>query len=150
MGVFMGKKTSSQEKRQRRQRGIQRLRKLAEQGIEDGIFWKPDAQYAEQVYNAINRTVFNGQLTRPKIVIRDYNKNFWGECEGMYVDNRPVCKVIRMHRWIPNSKIFIRVMAHEMVHQWEFEKGPYNRMTHGKRTFWSWKPECARWGINLT
>ena len=135
---------------EKRKRGIQRLRKLAEHGREDGIFWKPDSRYAEQVYNALNRTIFKGQLSRPKIVIRDYKENFWGECEGMYVDGKPVCRIIRMHRWLPNSKTFIRVMAHEMVHQWEFEKGPYHRMTHGKRTFYSWKPECARWGINLT
>lgn len=147
----MSKTSKTQLKRIQRKRGINRLRKLAEHGKTEGCFWRPDRAYAEQVYNAINRTVFKGTLSRPKIVIRDYGDDFWGECEGMWnPDGRPVCRVIRMNRWIPNSKTFIRVMAHEMVHQWEWEKGPYERMTHGQRTFWAWKPECARWGICLS
>lgn len=140
----------NKDSRLQRKNGIKSIRKLSEQGLKDGEFWKPDAAYAEQVYNLLNRTVFNGQLTRPKLVIRNYKKNFWGECEGTKVGGKHVCKVIRLHRCLRSSKMFIRIMAHEMVHQWEYEKGPYNKMTHGKRTFYSWKPECARWGITLS
>jgi hypothetical protein len=57
---------------------------------------------------------------------------------------------MKINKSFLSKRLFINTMAHEMVHQWEFEKGPYHRMTHGKRTFYSWKPECARWGINLT
>ena len=138
------------KKLHQRKLGTKRLQKLAEESKEWGMFWQPTPQYAEQVYNAINRTVFKGTLTRPKILIKNYKKNWWGECEGTVVDGKNVCRFIRMQKFMPNSKTFIRVMAHEMVHQWEWEKGPYGVMTHGKRTFYSWKPECARWGINLT
>jgi hypothetical protein len=146
----MARISPTQKKKLLRKRGIARLQKLAEFGRKDGIFWKPTKEYAEQVYNAINRTVFKGTLTRPKILLRDYDrKGVWGECEGDSENGRRFCTVIRMNRHIPSSRAFIQVMTHEMVHQWEWEKGPHGRMTHGKRTFYSWKPECARWGITL-
>lgn len=116
--------SETQKKRIQRRKGMQRLAKLAEFGREEeGMFWRPTPEYAEQVYNALNRTIFKGTLTRPKILLRNYDKrDLWGECEGDKKDGRRFCTVIRMNINIPNSKTFIRVMAHEMVHQWEWEK----------------------------
>lgn len=45
-----------------------------------------------------------------------------------------------------NREMFIAVLAHEMVHQWEQQT--YGRMTHGKN-FFSWKEKFKSLGLPL-
>lgn len=105
----------------------------------------------EGIYDALNRSVFSGALTRPKIVVRDYSKKqFWGECEGWQRGSRwgeHYTKVIRIERNFPNLKKLIQVVAHEMVHQWEWEY--HGVMTHGEKTFLCWKEDLKYYGIRL-
>lgn len=105
----------------------------------------------ENIYDALNRSVFNRALTRPKIVIRDYTKRgMWGECEGWQRGSRwgeHYTKVIRIERNFPNLKKLIQVVAHEMVHQWEWEY--HGVMTHGGKTFLCWKEDLKHYGIRL-
>ena len=105
----------------------------------------------EGIYDALNRSVFSGALTRPKIVVRDYSKKgMWGECEGWQRGSRwgeHYTKVIRIERNFPNLKKLIQVVAHEMVHQWEWEY--HGVMTHGEKTFLIWKDDLKYYGIRL-
>jgi predicted SprT family Zn-dependent metalloprotease len=96
--------------------------------------------------------VFNGVLEFPeKIIIQDRKKwDFWGECEGWQRGHRygpHYTKAIRLQKTYLDPKRFIDVMAHEMVHQYEWER--QGVMTHGK-TFWAWKEKLAEKGIPLT
>jgi len=106
----------------------------------------------EQIYDAINNSVFGGVLTRPKIVVRDYSKNYmWGECEGMSRVNQwgpKYTKAIRIEKKFPNLKKLIDTIAHEMVHQYEWEH--YGVMTHGTTTFFAWEERCRARGIRLS
>jgi hypothetical protein len=109
-------------------------------------------EHARIVWEALNHAVFNGVLEFPeKIIIQDRKKwDFWGECEGWQRGHRygpHYTKAIRLQKTYLDPKRFIDVMAHEMVHQYEWER--QGVMTHGK-TFWAWKEKLAEKGIPLT
>lgn len=106
----------------------------------------------EQIYDAINNSVFGGVLTRPKIVVKDYTKRaMWGECEGWQRGSRwgpNYTAVIRIEKNFPNLKKLIAAVAHEMVHQYEWEY--YGVMTHGSTTFFAWEERLRSKGIRLS
>jgi hypothetical protein len=106
---------------------------------------------AEEVYQAINRAVFRSTLPMPKIIVGNYSKKgFWGECEGLQRGSRwgeHYTKCIRIEKHMP-LKTLVRVMAHEMVHQWEWET--HGVMTHGEKTFFIWKEDLLAKGIRLS
>lgn len=111
-------------------------------------------EHAEFIWEALNRGVFRGQLVRPeKFIVRDYDESkwpYWGECEGLQRGHRygpHYTKTIRLQKRWPNFKKFITVLAHEMVHQYEWEK--QGVMTHGK-TFFAWEQRLRDHGIRLT
>jgi hypothetical protein len=94
--------------------------------------------------------VFSSTLTRPRIIIRNYDKRgIWGECEGYRRGSRwgdHYTRAIRIERHWPNMKKLIAVMAHEMVHQYEWDW--QGTMTHGTN-FWAWQPRLTSKGIRL-
>lgn len=107
--------------------------------------------YAQQMWSALNHAVFGGVLKPTKFIIQERKKwTFWGECEGWQESNRwgaHYTKCIRLRRRWPHPKKFIAAMAHEMVHQYEWER--QGVMTHGK-TFFAWKEKLAEKGITLS
>ena len=101
-----------------------------------------------QIYDSINRAVFGGALKRPRLVLGRYN-DMWGECDGARRGHRhgePYTKCIRINRDWPNMKKLINVIAHEMVHQWEWER--LGTMTHGQN-FWAWQERLENRGLKL-
>lgn len=105
------------------------------------------------VWTALNHAVFGGILVMPeKFIVQDRkNWDFWGECEGWQRGSRwgeHYTKCIRIQKVQPNAKRFIDVMAHEMVHQYEWEQ--QGVMTHGQKTFFVWRDKLAEKGIPLT
>lgn len=103
---------------------------------------------AAQIYDSINRAVFAGVLERPRLVINNY-KDMWGECEGAKRGSRHgpcYVKCIRINRDWPNMKKLINVLAHEMIHQWEWER--LGTMTHGL-SFYAWQDRLANRGLQL-
>ena len=109
-------------------------------------------EHAHMVWHALNHAVFGGVLEFPdKIVVQNRKKwDFWGECEGWQRVHRRgehYTKVIRIRKTLPSAKKFIEIMAHEMVHQYEWER--QGIMTHGKN-FFAWKDKLAEKGIPLS
>lgn len=106
---------------------------------------------ARTVWSALNHAVFGGVLNLPeKFIVQNRSTwDFWGECEGWIRGSRwgqPYTKAIRLQRIYRNPKTFIDVMAHEMVHQYEWER--QGVMSHG-RTFFAWKEKLEEKGIPL-
>lgn len=103
---------------------------------------------ARQVYDSINRAVFGGALQRPRIIIHPY-RDMWGECHGARRRRgygNTFTKAIRINRYWPNMKKLIAVMAHEMIHQYEWER--LGTMSHGT-TFFAWEERMLNRGIRL-
>lgn len=106
---------------------------------------------AARAYNLINQCIFKGALKKPTLLIERLD-GFWGLCEGeIYTGkdrelNTPVCHRIRLNDTFPSRRMFIEVLAHEMVHQYQCEY--LNRMDHG-RTFWEWEQVFSRYNLDL-
>lgn len=110
----------------------------------------PTPIQAVRAHTIINACIFDGKLTRPKIIIQ-YLDNAWGICHGDLDDGKyppfdPCCNHIVLNTSFYNWKHFIEVLAHEMVHQYQIEY--HNKLDHGK-TFWAWKDKFQRYNLHL-
>lgn len=89
-------------------------------------------------WHLLNKAVFGGILTPPKrIEIKKFH-DCYGWCSG-YKRHRRVAMGIRSN--INDRKLFLTVLIHEMIHQWEHET--YGIMTHGQ-TFFEWQGKVKR------
>jgi hypothetical protein len=128
------------------------LRSLVQQAANQGrkAPVRVTVELVEDIYDALNRSIFDNVLTRPKITVRSYKKRgIWGECEGYLKGSRwgkNYTKVIRIEREFPNLKKLISVVAHEMVHQYEWDV--LGVMTHGN-SFFAWEETLRSNGIRL-
>lgn len=99
-------------------------------------------------WRVLNRAVFDNELRMPyNVRIRKYNKynDPLGMCSGKdYSKLHPVTFDIKEE--MDDRKMFMDVLAHEMVHQWEQQT--FGNMTHGKN-FYKWKRKLKELGITL-
>ena len=102
----------------------------------------------QSIYDSINRAVFNSALSRPRFIIRA-NDQYWGEITVGYRHNRRADRItfyIRFERHFPSMKKLINTVAHEMVHQWEWERN--SNLTHGQ-AFYAWNDRLSNRGLRL-
>lgn len=98
-------------------------------------------------FRIINREVFNASLSSfDEIEIRRRRK-IWGECLCTKYDNGDILSKLFLNNKFHNKKQFVNVLAHEMVHLWEFLT--YGKMGHGKE-FNSWKPKLDAFEVELS
>jgi len=106
--------------------------------------FRPTIQDCREVFNQINKQVFNGELKMPNFRLV-YSKAFWGECTGDLNDNAKC--LIKMNKSFLSRRLFINTLAHEMVHQWEWLTN--ENMTHGPQ-FFIWRNELQKFNITLS
>lgn len=109
---------------------------------------RPRHSQIENIYDSINRAVFAGALERPRIRLSSSGE-FWGEievgCQGhRHGPRHTLC--MRFAREFPSMKTLINTVAHEMVHQWEWERN--SNLTHGQ-AFYAWNDRLANRGLRL-
>jgi SprT-like family len=110
----------------------------------------PTPRQVARAHTIINNCIFDGQLSRPRLVIR-YQTNAWGMCNADLDDGKepyyaPRCTSIIVNNSFRSKRHFIEVLAHEMVHQYQVEF--LNRIDHGK-TFWAWKEKFEKYNLKL-
>ena len=118
--------------------------------------YRPTVSAVATAWREINSSVFGGILTQPEIVCRRL-RGKWGECEGYNepLDSGSYCRIIMNYRWYSHHWM-INVLAHEMVHQWQWEHqgkwllllGVNPVLDHGY-DFQSWKPRFQQHGLTL-
>jgi SprT-like family len=91
-------------------------------------------------WNLLNNALFDGKLLPPhKIVVRCFRGDH-GWC-------LPMAKKGKVQLGISSEfgdrKEFLTVLAHEMIHQWQWTDDGGGRMTHGE-TFWQWETTLKR------
>jgi hypothetical protein len=108
--------------------------------------YRPGPDDVLYAYNIINRHVFDNQLVRPKIVVKQI-KGAWGHCvwHNDYKDTWAHSVITLSDKWFC-PQWFMNVLAHEMVHQWEWLNN--DNMTHGPQ-FFLWRQELSKFGIHL-
>lgn len=108
-------------------------------------------------YKALNRHIFNDALEMPKFEIARL-RGLWGECMGSWDESAnkfdTVIRINNRHRCL---QMFVTVLAHEMVHQYQWEADGQRRadkqleplMSHGP-SFFKWRKKLAKFQIPLT
>ena len=89
----------------------------------------------------------NNQLTRPPIEIGICRK-YWGICIGEEFQTKPgTHSRIRIMDKYFCVQWFVTTLAHEMVHQYEWDI-QCKDMTH-RQSFFAWKEQLAKFNIDL-
>jgi hypothetical protein len=109
--------------------------------------YRPNIQEVQKVYCLINRYVFNNKLVMPPIELGICRK-YWGMCFGYEQEMNPgtYCKIKLTDKWFC-KQWFVTTLAHEMVHQYEWDVLNKN-MTH-RQSFFMWKEKLAKFNIDL-
>jgi hypothetical protein len=102
--------------------------------------YRPDEQEINRIYSLINRAVFDGQMTRPRIVTgREVDALGW--CIGLKPpgSRRSGCLIRLTDKWF-SVHWLIFVLAHEMCHQYQWDILGPERLTEGLRPLISHGP----------
>jgi hypothetical protein len=119
--------------------------------------YRPTLKQTKAIYRLINREVFYGKLPMPKIVLRRLH-NALGICEGKDGPIRKTkshCTITLTDRYYCQHW-FISTLAHEMVHQYQWDiysnirvkRGQPRHMSHGP-SFYIWRRKLKKFGIGL-
>ncbi len=92
-------------------------------------------------WNLLNKALFDGKLLPPqKITVKNYRAvhgNCWPMAEKGHVH-------LQINSEFMDRKEFIAILAHEMIHQWQWtDESAKGKMTHGD-TFWQWESTLKR------
>jgi len=122
--------------------------------------YRPTDYEVKTAYRLLNRYIFDNQLQRPKIILKTNIRGIWGCCN--WLDREQIggswCNIYLSDKFFC-EQWFYNVLAHEMVHQWQWdiywhelaEVGktlPLNSGAHNN-SFYQWRDRFAEYGLNL-
>lgn len=109
--------------------------------------YRPNYREVRETYDLINRYVFKNRLVRPPIHLGPW-KNIWGMCVGFNstVRKGTRCRIKLVDRFYC-VQWFVVTLAHEMVHQYEWDVLE-KHMTH-RKSFFEWKEVLELYHIPL-
>lgn len=122
--------------------------------------FRPGEEDVAHAYNIINKYIFDGVLKRPEIQLGTF-RNIMGYCqwEREQQESGSWCRIGLMDKWFC-SQWFMNTLAHEMVHQyqydvyrWEYKDHyrrnmPENSGAHGP-SFYMWRDRFAHYDLTL-
>lgn len=123
------------------------------------LSFRPCYKDITHAYNMINKHIFDNVLRRPKIE-QGIRRNTWGFC--MWEDltdpsTGSSCKIFISDKWFC-PQWFMQTLAHEMVHQYQWDHGRQERLRVGLRrelcgdhgpSFFEWRDKFAYYGLDL-
>ena len=94
------------------------------------------------MYKLLNFTIFNNELTIPRIDVTSRCRRYWGICFGA-TDKIPYrntyCKIRIMDKFFCKQWL-IMILAHEMCHQYQWDILGKQRVAEGKESIMSHGP----------
>lgn len=139
------------------------LKKLMQQPLPNKTYqrrlqYRPELDEIDHYYDLINRLCFDEQLKPPIIVVGRLNL-VWGYCfwEEDCQETGSYCWLRISDKWYC-QQWFLNVLAHEMVHQyqwdvnrWHRKDTRYEKMIRGSHgpSFFSWRSKFAEHGLYL-
>lgn len=118
--------------------------------------YRPSIREVCKIYSVINKYVFGHRLTRPPIEL-GICRGSWGWCHGNDNMTRKgtYCRIKLADKW-PYIQSMVTTLAHEMVHQYQWDIGRLKRermgreiiMSHGP-SFFEWRSKLLEFNINL-
>ena len=122
--------------------------------------FRPTYQDINYAYNIINKYVFDGVLRRP-IIKKGTLRKAWGYCHWEMEPQAPgtYCHIRLMDKWFC-PQWFMNTLAHEMVHQYQWDiyrwehLDNYGRPMYDKSgahgpSFFEWRDRFDYYGLNL-
>lgn len=85
--------------------------------------YRPSVREVRSIYRLLNTELFKDQLIIPKIILQDRLMGSWGECVGEHIkfsDKRSRCTITLASSWFCKQWL-ITCLAHEMVHQYQWD-----------------------------
>jgi hypothetical protein len=123
--------------------------------------FRPNDEDVIYAYNIINKYIFENQLDRPDIYVKSHLRGMWGCCA--WLDKKQYtgsyCYIQISDKYFC-QQWFMNTLAHEMVHQWQWDiyrwdhENYFNRKmyegsgAHGP-SFYAWRERFADFGLNL-
>lgn len=110
------------------------------------------------LHRLINREVFRNQLPVPIFVLKNRTREMWGACQGFHHNlgkRKSRCKIELATRWYCRQWL-IMILAHEMVHQYQWDimgkirirNGMDPLISHGP-SFFIFRNKLKKFGIPL-
>lgn len=120
--------------------------------------YRTNRQEVYELFDIINQEIFDGKLSKPKIIVKTHVHKKWGECQGYlnHVSNKKsLCIILLNKNWYCKQWL-ITVLAHEMAHQYQWDiqgnqrllEGKQRLMSHGP-SFYQFKGKLKSFGIPL-
>ena len=122
--------------------------------------YRPTEFDVNTTYRQINRYIFDNQLTRPEIIVKSNVYKVWGCCTWLDTQQHTGswCRITLGDKWFC-PQWFLNTLAHEMVHQWQWDihraeldaegkKIPIGSGAHGP-SFFRWREQFAEYGLDL-
>lgn len=118
---------------------------------------RPSVKQVHHIYELLNYYAFNNELRKPSIEIAPRRRTYWGMCIGNVSKQRTgsYCDIHLMDKWI-SIQWMIATLAHEMVHQYQwdilgperFHQGKDFIMSHGP-SFFMFREKLSSFNIPL-
>jgi hypothetical protein len=98
-------------------------------------------------FDLINKELFEDGLPRVPFEFK-WLRKCWGYYE--YSPRKPDKwpEKIIMHRKYPTKRLFVEVLAHEMVHHWQFKKLGWRKVDHNDE-FFEWCKKAKNIGLRV-
>ncbi len=114
------------------------------------LIFRPSKQLVHHVYELINYEVFDNTLIKPRLDIVPRCQKYWGMCTGnIHKDyTGSYCQIRMMDKWFC-MQWMVTTLAHEMVHQWQWDINGPEREENGKDWLMSHGPSFYAHRDNL-
>jgi hypothetical protein len=85
--------------------------------------YRTNLDEVSELYTIINKHIFDDQLSMPLINIKSHCRRFWGKCFGdtkIVPGTNSYCDLLLLDKWYCKQWL-IMILAHEMVHQYQWD-----------------------------
>lgn len=107
----------------------------------------PTLEDCKHWFRIINKEIFDGELVKFEEIEIRRRHGRWGECIGYTGEDGERSCTLSLHSSLKSKQHFIQVIAHEMVHLWEYTV--HGTMSHGA-LFHGWREKFEKYGLILT
>jgi len=122
--------------------------------------FRPSYEDINYAYKILNRYLFNNILRKP-VIVQGTQRRTWGSCQWELEnqDSGSWCTIRLMDKWFC-SQWFMNTLAHEMVHQYQWDVYRWDHiewygremntesLAHGP-SFFEWREQFNYYGLTL-
>jgi hypothetical protein len=127
-------------------------------GLQKKLSYRPTKREVKKLYNIINEEIFNNELPPAHLEVKSHCRGYWGLCMSTGFNPKKKssqCKIRLTDRWYCKQWL-IDTLAHEMVHQYQWDIYSKERAVEGKEpimshgpSFYKFRKQLAEYGIVL-